>query len=83
VRLGVELGRQGRNAEALEQFGEAVRIRPGMMEAKLNLGIALWKQQRSEEALVQFKEVLEKDPTNAIALRYLQSLPPSIPAAPP
>jgi tetratricopeptide (TPR) repeat protein len=87
---GLELGRTGKPAEAAREFREAVRLMPDLLEARLNLGIALSEQwQRSEaegavgvppadgqrvEALREFEWVLQRSPTNATALRYLQSL---------
>jgi len=72
--LGFELGRLGDTAGASEQFAEAVRIKPEMLEAHLNLGIALKNQQRTTEALVQFQEVLKREPANALALKYVREL---------
>jgi Flp pilus assembly protein TadD len=65
------LGRQGNDAGAVEQFSEAVRLKPDYLEARINFGIALTKQQRTTEARQQFQEVLRRSPTNVVARRYL------------
>ncbi|MHC1768709.1 MAG: tetratricopeptide repeat protein [Verrucomicrobiia bacterium] len=70
---GLALGREGKPAEAVEQFQEVVRLKPDLLEARLNLGLALIKLGRRDEALAQFEEVLAKDPSNAIALRHVQT----------
>jgi tetratricopeptide (TPR) repeat protein len=74
VRLGFEMGRQGQDAAALEHFAKAVQLRPEMLEARVDLGIALVNQHREAEALEQFQEVLKRNPTNAIALKYVARL---------
>lgn len=74
VRLGFELGRQGDDAAALAHFARAVELKPDLVEARLDLGIALSNQHRLREALDQFRAVLQRSPTNAIALRYMQKL---------
>ncbi len=71
-RLGLEFGRQGNDAGAVEKFAEAIRLKPESIEVRLNLGIALSKQQRLAEARQQFQEVLRRSPTNQIALKYLR-----------
>jgi tetratricopeptide (TPR) repeat protein len=71
---GLELGRAGRPAEAEEQFRDAVRISPDLVEARLNLGMALVNGKNYSGALTQFEEALQRDPTNAMALHYVQVL---------
>jgi tetratricopeptide (TPR) repeat protein len=71
---GLELGRAGRPADAAAQFREAVRIRPDLVEARLNLAVALVNEKDYSGALMQFEEVLRQNPTNAMALRYVQAL---------
>ena len=74
ARLGLELGRQGDDAAALEHFAQAVRLKPDLLEARLNLGIALMKQGRQADAITEFNEVLRRDPNNQVALQSLQKL---------
>src|SRR6185295_5574221 len=40
----------------------------------LNLGISLYQQQKNEEARAYFAEVLQRSPTNALAIKYMQKL---------
>ncbi len=70
----MELGRDGKAADAAGQFREAVRIMPDLPEARLNLGISLVDAGNYPEALGEFGKVLEQDPTNATALQYAQAL---------
>jgi tetratricopeptide (TPR) repeat protein len=78
---GLELGRENKPAEAAEDFRVAVKLMPDLLEARLNLGIALVKLGQRDEALAQFDEVLRRNPTNAVALRYNQSLRAQTPSA--
>jgi len=71
---GVELGRLGRSSEAEAEFRAAARLMPDVVEARLNLGIALYRQQKLDEALAEFEAVVQRSPTNALALKYLQAL---------
>jgi tetratricopeptide (TPR) repeat protein len=71
---GLELGREGKPSDAAEQFSEAVRIMPDLVEARLNLGMALVNEGNYSSALAQFEGVLQRNPTNAMALRYTQAL---------
>jgi len=72
--FGVEYGRLGMAGEAAEQFREAVRLAPGLLEARLNLGVALMNLNQDAPALEQFEEVLRRNPTNAVALKHVQTL---------
>jgi tetratricopeptide (TPR) repeat protein len=72
--LGLSLGRRAKPAEATEQFREAVRLMPNVVEARVNLAIALLDQGRTAEALEEFHEVLRQSPTNAVALRNVSAL---------
>jgi len=47
---------------------------PELVEARLNLGISLYQQQKSEEARANFTEVLQRNPTNTMAIKYMQKL---------
>jgi len=71
---GLELGREGKPGDAAAQFREAVRIMPDLPEARLNLGIALENEGSNSEALEQFDKVLERSPTNELALNHSQAL---------
>ena len=80
---GLELGREGKPASAAAQFREAVRIMPDLPEARLNLGMALVNEGKYSEALAQFDKVLEQNPTNAMALDYVQALRQKLSLTPP
>jgi predicted Zn-dependent protease len=67
----MELARQGRTADAREQFSEVVRLRPDFADAHLNLGVALAKERRFDEAIEQFRETLRRDPAHTNAQRFL------------
>ena len=76
--LGVELDRRGRAAEALAQYREALRIRPGDRNASANVaqanfaaGARLLEQSRFNEAADRFREGLQLRPDNALAHAYL------------
>jgi len=78
--LGLEKGKEGDAAGATKEFAEAVRLKPELLEARLNLGIALFNQHRNPEALEQFEEVLHEHSTNAVALKYAGLLRTTTPA---
>jgi tetratricopeptide (TPR) repeat protein len=71
---GITLWQRGMAAEAMGEFQEALRLRPESLDARVNLGMALTQQGRRAEALAFFREVLQRNPTNAVALKYVQSL---------
>jgi tetratricopeptide (TPR) repeat protein len=62
VNLGNTLLSQGRFAEAIEQYREALRLKPNLAEAYANLGVALKNQGKLEDALLQYTRALELDP---------------------
>ena len=66
----------GKDAEALEQFSRAVDLKPGFLEARLNLGVALLRAHRPGEARAQFEEALRIRPSNPTAMQHLQQLEP-------
>ena len=71
---GAVLGQAGMSLEAEQQFREALKLDPEFLEARLNLGIALMTQSKSEEALSCFEAVLARNPTNQLALKYIQAV---------
>jgi cytochrome c-type biogenesis protein CcmH/NrfG len=72
--LGLELGKDGDAAGAATRFAEAVRLKPDLIEARVNLGIALANQHLNQQALDQFEEVLRRDSTNKVATMYAKAL---------
>lgn len=71
---GMELGKSGQSAGAVREFKEAVRLMPDLIEAKLNLGYALYQAGQRSEALREFEQVAARNPTNAMALHYMELL---------
>jgi protein O-mannosyl-transferase len=76
--LGVEFDRRGRPEDALAEYREALRIRPGDRNASGNFaqasfaaGARLLEQYRFPEAEAHFREGLELRPGNALAQAYL------------
>lgn len=70
---GIVLWRRGAAAAAFQEFQEALRLRPESVDARVNLGLVLAQTGRGPEALTMFQEVLARSPTNAVALKYVQS----------
>jgi tetratricopeptide (TPR) repeat protein len=72
--LGIELGLDGKLAEAEAEFEEVVRLQPNKADGHLNLGISLARQERYAESLAQFQTALRLDPENAKALEFVATL---------
>jgi Flp pilus assembly protein TadD/mono/diheme cytochrome c family protein len=60
--LGAVLQTTGRLEEALIQFREAVRLRPGDVTARNSLGTALEQLGRLDEAVAELREAVRLDP---------------------
>lgn len=60
-RYGVLLRSQGRTAEAMTQFSEAVRINPTYIEALVKLAIAQRETEMTEQAVTSFSQAMEID----------------------
>lgn len=69
--LGSALESEGRFAEALPHFEEAVRIEPDYARGQNNLGITLHRLGRFDEAVVHYREALRIDPHYADAHKNL------------
>jgi len=76
--LGVELDRRGRADEALEQYRETLRIKPGDRNGEANYaqasfakGERLYSARHAAEALAMFREGLRYRPRNAMAHSYV------------
>ena len=65
--LGTALDSKGRSGEAIAQYQEAVRLKPGYAKAHNNLGIALGQQGRTDEAIRHFQEAVRLRPDYANA----------------
>ncbi len=75
--LGVELDRRGRPEEAIAQYRETLRIKPGdrigesnLAQASFEKGERLFREGKVEEALSSFAECLRYRPRNAMAHTY-------------
>ena len=73
-RLGIIYFEEGSPLRAFSLLLKAKELAPDDLEARLNLGITIMAQGRTNEALSSFDAVLQKSPTNALALRYVQAL---------
>jgi tetratricopeptide (TPR) repeat protein len=69
--LGLYLWHTGRTREAIEQYEQALRLRPSYVEAHHNLGLALSREGRLREAVQQFEQVVRLKPDSAEAHRRL------------
>jgi tetratricopeptide (TPR) repeat protein len=65
--LGRVLAADGKVAEAVPHFVEAVRLEPAWVLPHVNLGEALAAEGRSADAVGEFTEALRLDPSNAKA----------------
>ena len=71
MQLAVELGRLGQPALAEQEFRQTLRLAPDSTEARVDLGIALYEQKKLDDALKQFEDVLQHNPQEATAQRYV------------
>jgi protein O-mannosyl-transferase len=60
--LGLIMFKTGRNAEAIEQYKQALQIKPGYIPAQYNLGVALFQAGRLQEAIEHYEEALRLKP---------------------
>ncbi|MFI5356984.1 MAG: tetratricopeptide repeat protein [Opitutales bacterium] len=60
--LGTALNHEGHLAEAIAEYREALRLKPGYIEVLNNLGIALQQQDRLPEAIEVYGELLHLKP---------------------
>ena len=79
---GRALGERGDPVGAEEQFRVALRLMPELVEARLNLALSLMKQDRAKDAIAEYEAVLERWPTNQLALRNLERLRAAVTAGP-
>src|SRR5256884_7014230 len=63
--LGYALDRQGKLAEAIEHYRQALRIQPDYAEAHSNWGVALGQQGKPAEAIEHFRQALRIQPEKA------------------
>ena len=68
---GIVLGRLGRNSDAAEEYGRAIRIDPQFADALRNLGFLYWTEHRLEPAKNALVRAVEISPDDAFAHYYL------------
>jgi len=68
---GIVLARLGRNADAVTEYGEAIRIDPGMEDAYRNLGFLEWMQHHLNSARDSLERAVEVAPEDSFAHYYL------------
>jgi tetratricopeptide (TPR) repeat protein len=66
------LGSQGRLAEAIEHFRQAIKLEPDTLVAHYNLGYALEMQGQLGEATAEYRQVLRIDPNHTESQRRLE-----------
>jgi hypothetical protein len=60
----VALKEQGLVQEAIEEYREALRLKPGHVEAQNNLGLAWMESGRLDEAVAAFERAVQIEPAN-------------------
>ena len=65
--LGDALLKKGQTDEAINQYQEAIRLKPDSADAHYNLGNALLKKDQTDEAISQYQEVIRLKPDDADA----------------
>ncbi|MGD0746001.1 MAG: tetratricopeptide repeat protein [Verrucomicrobiota bacterium] len=65
--LGVELGEQGKLAEAMQHFELALQLKPDYADAYCNLGVVLARQGKLVEAIQHYERALQLKPNYAEA----------------
>ena len=61
-RKGINLGKLGRHAAALDAYNEALKLKPLYIDAWYNKGVILGKLERHEEAIRAYEEVIRLKP---------------------
>jgi len=68
---GIVLVRLGRNSEAADEYREAIRLDPSLVDAHKNLGFLEWTEHHFESARAQLEQALELAPDDPFARYYL------------
>jgi tetratricopeptide (TPR) repeat protein len=71
LRLGAAFGQKGQMEKAIEQYRDALEIKPDDAEIHSNLGSAFVKTGKLEEAIEQYRNALEIAPDDAEARNNL------------
>ena len=69
--LAHALAKQGRTAEAIAQYRDAVRLKPDEAKARDNLGLLLADQGQTAEAIAEIREALRLTPDRPYTLNNL------------
>lgn len=69
--LGTALAREGRTAEAIPLFREAIRLQPNDCDGHYHLGNALAEEGRTAEAITQYREAIRLQPNDCDAHKNL------------
>jgi len=72
INMGAELAQQGKLAEAIGCFDQALAVDPDSVEAHFNLGIILARQNKPAEAAQHFSHVLRLRPDLEGARRWME-----------
>jgi tetratricopeptide (TPR) repeat protein len=65
--LGLALVDRGRTDEAMARYAEALRIRPGYVNALVSMGVLLFERGRVDEAIAHYQMALRGDPRDVFA----------------
>ena len=69
--LGLAFVDRGRNDDAMVHYAEALRIRPGYVNALVSMGVLLFERGRVDEAIAHYQMALRGDPRDVFAHGYL------------
>ena len=69
--LGMAYGYLGRMEEAEAQFLEALKIRPGFLDARFNLGALYFRNRNLEKAAFQLTKIMEATPSTGLGYQIL------------
>jgi len=67
MNQGVEHGKSGHYAEALDCFNQAIQLNPKLAEAYANRGIVYFKQKNHSQALADYDKAIQLNPQCAEA----------------
>jgi protein O-mannosyl-transferase len=69
--LGIALAAQGKTVEAIQQFDQALQLKPDDTKSLNNSGITLVAQGKTDAAIQQFDLALQFNPDDAVAINNL------------
>ena len=70
VQQGLALNKQQQYDAAIDEFTQAIKARPDMVDAYLYRGIALFGAGRPKDSITDFTRVLELEPERAVVYLY-------------